>query len=65
MNETWRERKMKKFEVTIRHGDKPVDDFVAAKTVAVRIIAEHMDLIKDAGVLKITVSEHDNVFEEE
>ena len=55
---------MKRFEVTIRHGGKPIDDFVAAKTVATRIIAEHMDLIKDAGVLEITVNTHDDPFED-
>ena len=52
------EMKMKRFEVTIRAGGKPVDDFVAAKTVATRIIAEHMDLVKEDGVLEITISEH-------
>ena len=55
---------MKRFEVTIRAGGKPIDDFVAAKTVAARVIAEHMDLIKDDDVLEITVSAHDDPFED-
>jgi len=53
---------MKRFEVTIKAGGKPIDDFVAAKTVAARVIAEHMDLIKDDGVLEIKVSKHDGLF---
>ena len=55
---------MKKYVLTIRADGKPVDEFVAAKTVAVRIIAEQMDLIQGDGVLEVTVSEHDNMFEE-
>lgn len=54
----------KRFEVTIRAGGKPIDDFIAAKTVAARVIAEHMDLIKDDGVLEITVSRNDNPFKD-
>lgn len=53
---------MKKYEVTIRADGKPVDDFVAAKTVAIRIIAEHMDLVEEGAVLEIKVSKHDGLF---
>ena len=56
---------MKKYVVTIRADGKPVDEFVAAKTVAVRIIAEQMELVQSDSVLEITVSEHDNMSEEE
>ena len=50
---------MKQFEVTIRARGKIVDDFIAAKTVAVQIITEHIDLIKDGDVLEIEVNKHD------
>ena len=53
---------MEKYEVTIRADGKPVDNFVAAKTVATRIIAEHMDLVKEGAVLEIKVSKHDGLF---